>query len=132
MMQRGYFKNKCPRIKILIEGPTASEEVEALVDTGFSDYLTIPTEVADRVGLTEIVAVGFSVLADGSSSPSVSYLGRAIFNNTRVVTAIEVQPHCKVLLGMSLLDAFGLNLFVDLKADRVELNQSETRHHDLH
>lgn len=122
-MLPGFFKNKCPRIKIVLEG-ISNEEIEVLIDTGFNGYLTLPESVAARIGLQQTGGVGSSTVADGSSSPYISYLGKAIYNGKRIDTEIEVQPDCKILLGMSLLEEFGLNLFVDLLANRVELNDS--------
>lgn len=123
-MLRGFFRNNCPVITLTLAG-TSSETIEAIVDTGFNGSLTLPEHLAVRLGLTNTGAVSSSSIADGSSSPSIIYLGTAVCEGVRVLnTIVEVQPTCKTLLGMSLLKQLNLNLFVDLEADRVELNTS--------
>lgn len=129
-MLRGFFKNNCPYITITLAGDTSSKEIDVLVDTGFNGYLTLPEHIAQEIGLVAM-GVGSSIIADGSSSPYIDYRGTAIYNNKRIITDVEVQPHCKILLGMALLDALKLNLFVDLQAERVELNSSDTKQYDL-
>jgi clan AA aspartic protease len=122
-MLLGFFHNKCPRIKIILVG-TSQEEVEVIIDNGFNGYLTLPEAIAERIGLKATGGIGSSTIADGSSSPYISYLGKVIYNDTRIDTEIEVQPHCKILLGTSLLEELGLSLFVDVRTGRVELNPS--------
>jgi clan AA aspartic protease len=103
---------------------TIEEEIEVIIDTGFNGYLTLPEPIAKRIGLKPTGGIGSSTIADGSSSPYISYLGKVICNGARVDTEIEVQPNCKMLLGMALLEELGLSLFVDVGANRVELNAS--------
>ena len=123
-MLRGFLHNKCPYIKVVLVG-TSEEEIEVLVDTGFNGYLTLPEELAVKLGLTKTNAVTSSSMADGSSSPSIIYRGTVVYNDMHILnTIVEVQPQCKTLLGMSLLAELGLNLFIDLGANRVELDTS--------
>ena len=130
-MLRGFFKNNCPYIRITVVGSLDSREIDVLVDTGFNGYLTLPEQIAKELGLESTGVIGSSTIADGSSSPYMDFRGKVLCNDKRVVTDIEVQPNCKILLGMSLLKALGLNLFIDLDAERIELNQSQVNNHGL-
>ncbi len=55
-------------IRLLVRGANGtSEETEALVDTGFNGFLTLPASAIARLGLTRI-GRGRALLADGSES----------------------------------------------------------------
>ncbi len=122
-MLRGFLHNKCPRIKIILIGEQ-EEEIEVIIDTGFNGYLALSEDIATRLKLHATGAVGSSTIADGSTSPYVSYLGKISYNDMRIDTEIEVQPKAKRLLGMSLLEELDLSLFVDIKNKSVELDRS--------
>jgi clan AA aspartic protease len=122
-MLRGYFHNKCPRTKLTIVG-TEEIEVEAIVDTGFNGYLTLPEHIAERIGLQFTNAISSATVADGSTSPSLVYSGKIIYDNSRVNVLIDVQPQCNILMGTALLEEFNLSLFVDVALERVEFNHS--------
>lgn len=76
--------------------------MRAVIDTGFTDWLTIPTSVAEHLGLPVRGSVD-AELADGSVEQlpihrmRVSWHGR-----TRPVRAYEVTSD-EALIGMSLL-----------------------------
>ena len=126
-MLNGYFRdNKCPLTTIIVVGTKGEEEVEAIVDTGFNGYLTIPHFIARRVGMEFTNAISSSSIADGSSSPSLIYTGKIVYDNSRIDILFDVQENCKVLLGTALLEELGLTLFVDVTARRVEFNKTGT------
>jgi predicted aspartyl protease len=138
-MPRGRFVNNCPCIVVVVEGPLGSQEVEVIIDSGDGGSLTLPEEIAQRIGLSEVYSIGYATMANGSASSCRGYSdGTVIYNNTRVHTVIDVltdrkdeHSKSKILMGMDLLSELGLSLFIDLKADRVELDVSETQQHNL-
>ena len=69
-MLRGFFRNKCPYIRIIVAG-TSEEEVEVLVDTGFNGSLTLPEHLAIKLGLENTNVIYSSTTAVGSFSPSI-------------------------------------------------------------
>lgn len=123
-MLRGYLHNKCPHITVRLIGSSEAEDMDVLVDTGFNGYLTLPEAVVSRLGFTRTGIVSSSRMADGSLSAHIVYIGKIMYNDTRIDIEIDVQPNCKILLGTSLLEELGLSLFVDVKSDRVELNET--------
>lgn len=118
-MLNGYFRDNCPRTTITVIGTTGEEEVEAIVDTGFNGYLTLPKNIAERIGMEDTNAVSSSTIADGSVSPSLIYSRKIVFDNSRVTILVDVQPKCKILFGMALLEELGLTLFVDVTAQKI-------------
>lgn len=93
-----------------VAGPTNSAVVSAVIDTGFSGYLTVPPALAAALGLVYVMR-GASTLADGSSDDYDVYrLDIEWFGVTRrfLVSAVGVE----VLLGMSLLTGCELRVEV--------------------
>ena len=88
-----------------------TREFEAVVDTGFNGYLTLPTLLMEDLELP-VVGDGEAVLADGSEAVfdvygvTVLWDGQPIYVETG---AVGVDP----LVGMALLDGHNLNIDVE-------------------
>ncbi|MCY3918590.1 MAG: clan AA aspartic protease [Chloroflexi bacterium] len=83
-----------------------TREVEAVVDTGFNGYLTLPPVLVADLGLP-VVGDGEAVLADGSEAAFDVYGVTVVWDGEpRYVEtgAVGVDP----LVGMSLLDSYSL------------------------
>lgn len=90
-----------PVVRLSIRGPEGEGETEAIVDTGFTGTLSLPSKLIAELGL-RLRTQGRAVLADGSER-SFDVYEALIFWNGRLlripVGAVENAP----LLGMSLL-----------------------------
>ena len=53
-------------LPLRVVGPAGSAVVAAVIDSGFSGYLTLPTALAAALGLVYVMR-GASTLADGST-----------------------------------------------------------------
>jgi hypothetical protein len=60
------------RVEVLSAGGTSSLQVEAVVDTGFTGHLTLPSATVEALGLP-IIGSAESILADGSLVMSDRY-----------------------------------------------------------
>ena len=95
----------------LQDPPGRTREFEAVVDTGFNGYLTLPTLLMEDLELP-VVGDGEAVLADGSEAVfdvygvTVHWDGQPIYVETG---AVGVDP----LVGMALLDGHNLNIDVE-------------------
>jgi len=57
-------------ISLAVSGPQGeTREIEAVIDTGYSGYLTLPGAVVAALGLSSI-GLSYLTLADGSEIPS--------------------------------------------------------------
>ena len=95
-----------------LRGPSGqTQEVEAVVDTGFNGYLTLPPVMMEDLELP-VVGDGEAVLADGSEAAfdvygvTVLWDGQPMYVETG---AVGVDP----LVGMALLDGHNLNIDVE-------------------
>ena len=98
-------------ITLPLQGPAGqTREIQAVVDTGFNGYLTLPPMLVAELGLP-VVGDGEAVLADGSEAAFDVYGVTALWDDQRryVETAsVGVAP----LVGMALLD--GHSLYVEV------------------
>ena len=110
-------------VTLPLQGPGGRTwEVDAVIDTGFNGYLTLPPMLVADLGLT-VVGDGEAVLADGSEAVFDVYAVTVVWNGQlrHVETgAVGVDP----LVGMSLLDSH--NLSIDVReGGRVAIQTTE-------
>ena len=88
-----------------------TREVEAVVDTGFNGYLTLPPMLMENLELP-VLGDGEAVLADGSQTAfdvygvTVLWDGQPMYVETG---AVGVDP----LVGMALLEGHNLNIDIE-------------------
>ena len=99
-------------VTITLRGPAGQvEEVNAVIDTGFNGYLTLPTTMVADLALS-VVGEAEAVLADGR---------QAVFDVYGVTVVWDGQPRfvecgavgIDALVGMALLDRHNLNIEVE-------------------
>ncbi len=98
-------------LALALENATGGvQEIEAVVDTGFNGYLTLPPVLVEDMRLP-VVGDGAAVLADGSEATfdvhrvTVVWDGRPMYVEA---AAVGVDP----LVGMALLRGHNLNMDV--------------------
>lgn len=130
---RGYFEIQgSPVFKVRI-GPVgaASEEIEAVLDTGFNGFVSMPAALATQLQFKPSRSAAKVEMADGSvgSKPLAEAIVTLDSRNREGPVIIERKGN-DVLLGMEFLKAFGLSLYLTPDAavlfDLVEMMQ-ETR-----
>ncbi len=98
-------------VGLTVQGPTGrSREVEAVIDTGYNGFLTLPSDLVRELGLAYRDR-SRAILADGSEAffdvYDVAVLWDDSLRNTRA-SAADSTP----LVGMRLLDGHDLNIRV--------------------
>lgn len=98
-------------ITLTVRGPAGQEhEIEAIVDTGFDGWLSLPSSVIVQLGLTWLQR-GRALLADGRESVFDIYEATVIWDGQ--VRRIPVdEAETAPLAGMSLLDGYELTMQV--------------------
>ena len=98
-------------VTLPLQGPSGrTREVDAVIDTGFNGYLTLPPMLVADLGLP-VVGDGEAVLADGSEAVFDVYGVTLLWNGQLrhvEIGAVGVDP----LVGKSLLDSHNLNIDV--------------------
>lgn len=96
-------------IRLVVSGPQGNEDLEAVIDTGFNDFLTLPPSIVTALGLP-FAAPARATLADGSVVTMQYHHARVKWDGTPrsiLVLAADGGP----LVGMALL--YGYDLFVE-------------------
>lgn len=109
-MISGQVNAKLEAVRLLqIEGKyNAIPDIEALIDTGYSGYLTLPSALIAELGL-ENFATGQLTLADGTKVTADLYT--ATINWDGQPRTIEVDAlESEVLVGMALLEGCDLHV----------------------
>lgn len=119
LVATGYFdKVGNPSLKISLAGvfQNPGTEIEAIIDTGFTGFLSIPIIQAFPIGLPLFGTTSLT-LADGSTSNRLTALGKiTLGNQQKPGVVILEQGSNEALIGMDFLRTFGLTL-VMTKAD---------------
>jgi clan AA aspartic protease len=85
-----------------VVGLNHSEKVEVVIDTGFTGFLMLPTDLIKRLGL-QLIGNRRAILGDGSPVSFDLYLARVVWHGkTPEVPALGAK-HDGALLGMSML-----------------------------
>ena len=100
-----------PAVTLSVQGPSGhSREIEAVIDTGFTGFLTVPPGLAMELGL-DFRGIGLATLADGSETTFPIFSIAVLWDGQQryvEADAADTTP----LLGMRLLD--GHSLFVEI------------------
>ena len=103
--------NREATIRLVVTGPTGQRrDSEAIIDTGFTGFLTLPPTIIASLGLSWLSRQS-GILADGSVDIFDVYVATVTWDGQlRTVTAeaADTDP----LVGMSLLDRHSLRIDV--------------------
>ena len=98
-------------VSLTVDGPAGqTRDMEALVDTGFNGFLTLPPAAVAELGLP-FVSIGRATLADGSEISYGIYGVTVLWDSQRIyieADAADTTP----LVGMLLLDGHDLSVQV--------------------
>ena len=107
----GMVKGREPLIRLTICGFRGRrQEIEAVVDTGYTGWLTLPPTVIRALNL-RWRTFGRGTLADGSVSLFDVYQGKVLWDG-RIRPVFVDEFDATPLVGMGLLKGFELNMQV--------------------
>jgi predicted aspartyl protease len=122
-MATGYLDaNGDPFVKVTVTNLVwPGTELECLIDTGFTGFLSIPIVQAFPLGLFLTGSLALT-LADGKQAFRYTCLGCAELDGRKEMGLIVIEPGgSQTLLGMAFLKKFNLQLVVDPVAGLIEL-----------
>ncbi len=100
-------------IRLVVAGPSGQQqEIEAIIDTGFTGFLTLPPLLIEALGLSWLSRQP-GILADGSVDVFDVYAVSVLWDGR--LRAVEVEAaDTDPLVGMSLLDCHSLRVDVQI------------------
>lgn len=123
----GFFsQNGHPMIPIEVYGfsKEVTQKFDAMLDTGFSGFLSLPLVYALKVGLILASTASFT-LADGSTDHTLLCFGGIKLNGEEQIGLISISKGNDVLLGMGFLKKFKKKLNLDCENNTVRLEKTE-------
>ena len=107
----GMVKAREPLIRLTIRGSRGyQQEIEAVVDTGYTGWLTLPPDIIAALNL-RWQSFGRGLLADGSVSAFDVYEARALWDG-RLRRVFVDEFDATSLVGMALLRGFEFKMQV--------------------
>ena len=98
-------------IYLLLHGNAGEEQtVEAIIDTGFTSYLSLPAVLIDRLDLSW-AGRGQALLADGSLHVFDMYIGTVMWDGQQRTIEVD-EAETEPLAGMGLLRGHSLRVDV--------------------
>ncbi len=99
-------------IPLSLQGPAGqAQQVEAVIDTGFTGFLTLPPSLVEELGLV-FKGTSEATLADGSEVSFDAYDATVLWEGDQRVVLID-EADTTPLVGMLLLDRHNLNIDVE-------------------
>jgi clan AA aspartic protease len=120
-MISGIVKARAAWVRLAVRGTASSEErIDAVIDTGYNGWLTLPAELITALKLPwKTVVTG--TLADGSEAPFEVFEGQVIWDGKPRRVPIH-EANAKPVIGMALLKGYELNIQVRSRG-RVAIRQ---------
>lgn len=99
------------RIPLTLRAPLgATQEVDALIDTGFDGFLTLPPNLIAALGLKRL-ARGLAILADGREQLFDIHAVTVLWDGQPLTVEAD-SADTEPLVGMGLLQGYGLSIEV--------------------
>lgn len=111
-----------PKTRVEVRGRVDSIVVDAVIDTGFDGEISLPREVAEKLGL-ELVGHETFELADGTQVDELIFSGRARLSGKFRNVDILVANTQETLIGTRLLS--DCRLIIDFKTGKVQIARKE-------
>lgn len=97
-------------VPLVVRGRNSEKQIEAVLDTGFNAWLSLPPAVITALEL-QWKSTGRGILADGSECLFDVFEGRVIWDGVEKRILID-ESDADPLIGMALLSGFELRMEV--------------------
>lgn len=108
-METFFDLKKHPKIRLAVGGARQKSMLEAILDTGFDGYLSLPISLAVTLGV-ELVAIVPVEYADGRRSEELVFSVKVDYDGKEETVPMTLTAGAEALAGTSLLADYELKL----------------------
>ena len=108
-METFFDARKHPKIKLMVVGAKKSSSLEAILDTGFDGYLSLPIAIAVTLGI-ELAAIIPVEYADGRRNQELVFSVRVDLDGKEETVPATLTAGAEALAGTSLLEKYELRV----------------------
>lgn len=108
-MEAFFDSKKHPKVKFAVGGARQSSLLEAILDTGFDGYLSLPINIAVTLGV-ELAAIIPVEYADGRRSEELVFSVKIDHDGKEEIVPATLTAGAEALAGTSLLADYELKL----------------------
>ena len=112
---RGFYDqqgNPCLTLHLSADAADQASTVDAIIDTGFTEFLQVPQELASYLRIVSLTTVPVT-LADGSNVVLPGGLVYVTFMDVTQAGLVLMPPKgSSILAGMQFLETFGVGLLI--------------------
>ncbi len=95
-------------VSIRVVGPSGEATVMAVIDTGFTEFLSVPPEIVDRLGLPFVTVMPMKLAGESEAGFDVHVVSVDWDGELRVIPVLKAEG--APLIGMALLRGFRLTV----------------------
>lgn len=120
-METFFDSRNHPKIKLAVSGAKQTSFLEAILDTGFDGYLSLPISIAVTLGieLTAIVPVEY---ADGRTSQELVFSVKVDLGGKEELIPTTLTAGAEALVGTALLAKY--ELMINFRHQRITLRKA--------
>jgi len=108
-METFFDSNKHPKTKLTVGGSKKTGILQAIIDTGFDGYLSLPINVAILLGI-ELIGVEPVQYADGRTSQELVFSVKVNFYGKEKIVPSTLTASSEALAGTSLFSEYELTI----------------------
>ena len=108
-METFFDSRNHPKIRLAVGGAKQSNLLEAILDTGFDGYLSLPINIAVTLGI-ELAAIIPVEYADGRRNQELVFSVKVSFGATEETVPATLTAGAEALAGTALLAGYELKL----------------------
>ncbi|MBI3410505.1 MAG: aspartyl protease family protein [Planctomycetes bacterium] len=109
-----------PMVEVEVQGLRGRANIPALLDTGFSGYMCLPTDLAVELGL-QLAGTNVVEYADGRQKRELWFKGKVALKGVTRTAQIYLTDSDEALIGMKML--LDCRILIDVSKNHVRINR---------
>lgn len=118
-MESFFDRNGHPKVKLTVGGRKRSGDIDAVLDTGFDGYLSLPVSMAVQLGL-ELIGTDTVQYADGRTARELVFTVSVKMSGKDKLVPTTLTDSVEALAGTALFS--GMKVSFDFASKRISIS----------